>query len=235
MTKHPKDAHTRFHEESLTFIQASTYLMTVHIAAAKDAHLFSSEHNELAKRLAPTYADPHQYFMASLFVAHIAAFEFYLQELVTSVVLRHPKKVGGVQFKLSDVLDAEGSEPLVQRAIDELLNKLLYKKPLEYRDELADLLSIDKTIIEKDWPTFIEAKARRDLGTHADWKCNTTYLRKVAEAGLTPTFQVGESVVPEWNPYARRVSDVLYQLTNTLTSAVVEKHWKSNGRSSANA
>jgi len=226
---HPSDAHTKFHDESMTLLQASTYLMKVHSAVLNAPQPFSEVHSELSQRLAPTYQDPHHYFMSRLFIAYIAAFELYLSNMVTAVVLRCPKKAGSVQFRLAEVLDAGDTETLVRRAIDELLNKMLYKKPLEYLDELAALLSVDKAIFAPGWPVFVEAKARRDLGAHADWTCNATYIRKLHEAGIESTLKLGDSAVPDWRDYTRRVSDALYDLSRLLTAAVTEKHWRQDG------
>lgn len=42
----------------------------------------------------------------------------------------------------------------------------MYKKLLEYLNELCETLSIEALLIEKDWPKCIKGKARRDLGVH---------------------------------------------------------------------
>jgi hypothetical protein len=39
------------------------------------------------------------------------------------------------------------------------------------------------TVLEPRWLQFVELKARRDVGLHANWQRSETYTRKLSEAG----------------------------------------------------
>lgn len=190
-----------------------------------DKGVLEKAHLNLNESVKDVYKDPGGYFASRLFLAHIGAFELFLQELATAVILRHPKKVGSTQFKLTEILETGDPTALVRRAIEELLNKLMYKKPSEYREELSALLSLDSTLFDPEWTIFVEAKARRDLGIHADWKCNSTYLRKLAEAQIPSPLSAGESAIPVDENYFNDTADALHLLAHKLTEAVILKHW----------
>jgi len=160
----------------------------------------------------------------------VAAFEYFLQDVLTLIIKVNPKKVGQTEFKLSEILDSAGPDELVRRGIEATLNKLMYKKPLEYLSEIVSLLSISEAPLKAEWPVFVEAKARRDLGVHNGWKCNSTYLRKVTEAGLTPTFTEGEITFPPEDGYFDKVMAALPKLARLIMDGILEKHSASLGK-----
>jgi hypothetical protein len=220
---HASDPFAKFQTESLVLMRASTYLLKIHLAVIDGNHPLSSIHDELTETLGSSYEDPHQYFMSRLFIGHVAAFEVFLQDLLSIVISRHPLKLGGAQFKLAEILEAGSNDVLVSRAIAEATNKLMYKKPIDYRDAIAELLSISSSAIEHHWKVLIEAKARRDLGVHADWFCNEIYIRKLEEGGMVSTFSIGQSTVPQTGDYLQDVIDGLDSLARLLTNHVLEK------------
>ena len=210
--------------ESHRFTSAIVYLLAADIQASlrQDTDL-AKKHQKFVESLEGTYENPTAYFLAHLFVSRIASFEVFLQETISLVVQKNPKKVGSSEFKLSEILDCSSAQ-LVQRATDEFLNKLMYKKPSEYLSLMCELLSIDRTPLEEKWAVFIEAKARRDLGVHNAWKCNEVYVRKLTEAGLTAALSVGESVLPTGD-YILNVDDALDSLAREISKQVLPKHW----------
>lgn len=219
----PIDPFSKFQSESTSLMRASVYLLKLQVAIMQDeGHHLSGEHRKLTERLGPAYEDPHQYFMSRLFVGHVAAFEIFLQDLLAVVISKHPMKLGATQFKLADILEAESTDALIRRAIAESANQLMYKKPMEYRDAVADILSIDVSRIDTPWKVLVEAKARRDIGVHADWVCNETYIRKLQEGGIDSTFKVGDSTVPDTEEYFQEVIDGLDVLAGRLTNHVLE-------------
>jgi len=210
------------------FSSASLYFAASEIAAQSNPDSFlGKEHSELEallKKEDGPDAEVVSYFVAQLFVGRIASFEVFLQDTIYEVVKVHPKKVGKVKFDLSDILDAPGVPELVQHAADFTINRLMYLKPLEYLAGVCDLLSIDATRLVSDWPLFVEAKARRDLGMHNDWRCNSIYERKVKEAGLECAFRAGESTAPR-KEYVTNVGHSLTKLAELITRMTMEKHW----------
>lgn len=90
---------------------------------------------------------------------------------------------------------------------------------------MCKVLSIDEAAIQAVWPRFVEAKARRDLGMHNAWRCNSIYLRKLAESGIASTLKEGESAAPSDDVYVRQVDHALDELADMITKLVMQKHW----------
>ncbi|WOB06880.1 hypothetical protein [Piscinibacter gummiphilus] len=222
----PAEPYVAFLKESSTFHNAIVYLLAAHLSAIRKTDAEVAEvHDRLSSSVAPVYNDPRSYFVARLFIAHIAAFEVFLQDTISAVIQKHPKKVGDVEFRLADILDSPTTTELVQRATDAHLNKLMYKKPNEYLKEVCALLSIEREPLDDDWKILVEAKARRDLGVHNSWKCNGIYLRKLHEAGIASSLAIGDSAVPQEKAYLYHVTDALERLSKMITLSVLEKHW----------
>jgi hypothetical protein len=216
--------YKRLLDECRQFKAAELYLLKLQVGARKDGGILKEAHDEFVEHLKPQYATPYLFFVERSFVSLISAFELFLQDVMSIVILINPKKVGQVEFKLSEILDASGTNELVRRGIDATLNKLMYKKPKEYLAEVASLLSIDLAPLEEKWPTFVEAKARRDLGVHNGWKCNQIYIRKVSEVGLPSTYVDGQSAFPVEREYLNGVGGALMELAELVATAVLEKH-----------
>lgn len=121
----------------------------IHAAAAQESD-FAKNRLHFVKSLKGLYEEPRTYFLAQLFVGRIASFEVFLQETISMVVQKNPKKVGATEFKLSDILDCTEVSQLIQRATEELLNKLMYKKPSEYLSSICELLSIERAPLDAD-------------------------------------------------------------------------------------
>jgi hypothetical protein len=212
--------------ESHRFTSAIVFLIAadIHATVIKDSDL-GKKHQKFVESLTGSYEEPRTYFLAQLFVGRIASFEVFLQETISMVVQKNPKKVGGAEFKLSDILDCTEVTQLVQRAAEEFLNKLMYKKPSEYLSSMCELLSIERAPLDADWLVFVEGKARRDLGMHNAWKCNAIYVRKLSEAGLPSQLKPGDSALPREDKYILEVDGALDRLAKGITKQVLVKHW----------
>lgn len=217
------EAHSGFIQESYRLVLAQNYFLTAAVVGHEGNAKIAERHKKFDEQVAPDYKDGYTYLTAQLFVTYISSFEVFLQRVVSCVVAKNPRKLGSIQFRLADILDSD-KEELIAKAIDEHLNKLMYRKPLEYLSDLCDLLSIDRTELDDLWPVYVEAKARRDLGVHAAWRCNATYLRKTAEAGVTSTLKLGESAVPDDDDYIGPLTDRLDDLADRIVEMVKKKH-----------
>lgn len=217
------DVHGRFHDEYIAFSQARRYINSAGNLARTGHSALAQDHAEFAESLKLRHLSPENYLVAQLFIAHISAFELFLQDLITVVVKKYPQKIGSVQFRLSEVLQASDTEELVYRAAEEILNKLTYKKPGEYLKEVCELLSVEPSLVSETWPKFIEAKARRDLGVHNGWVCNQIYLRKLSESQIASELKLGDLSVPKDFRYLNAVSESLYSLSNTFYEAASVK------------
>jgi len=67
----------------------------------------------------------------------LSAFEIFLQEIVALVIQKHSKKVGSIEFRPLDTLDASSNAELVQRATDEFINRIMHIKPHENLSDLC--------------------------------------------------------------------------------------------------
>lgn len=162
--------------------------------------------------------------MSVFFVDVVSEIEIYLSTLIQIVIIQHPKKLGSANFSLKDIIDSESVEELVARAADEYINKLVYKKPMEYLDSICETLSLNKQDIDKLWLHFIEAKARRDLGVHNSWICNSTYLRKLKEADINTNAVEGDLMTPTNMEYLDEMTDKLGELVGRIASQLEKKH-----------
>ncbi len=172
----------RYHRKTATIYQSLVFLMRAEIAAESAPEL-KTEIDKFEKYLEPYSLDYKTYFYGLLLFALVADFEIYLVDIIKALIQRYPKKIGDVEFRLSEILDSTHDE-LITAAAEDYLNRLMYKKPSEYLSDLAKLLAIDASPLTQYWPKFIEAKARRDLGMHNGWKMNDVYIRKLTEAGI---------------------------------------------------
>jgi len=216
----------RFYRETIAFLAAHAYLLGAELEALKDrtGKLFEVR-EALSKKIPQSYAGPTPYFLSRLFISYVASFEVFLQEMVTLVVAKNPKKVGATSFTLAEVIDAATVDQLVARATEETLNKLMYKKPAAYLEEICQITSIDGGSLQTKWLILVEAKARRDLGVHNAWRCNETYLRKLKEAGIQTNARHGDILTPPIKDYLERLPNDLAELASNIARKIYEVHW----------
>ena len=100
--------------------------------------------DELDQSLKEANMDSCQYFHSILFLDAIAEIEIYFSRLIQIIVKEYPEKIGSTNFKLSEVINADSLDDLITRASDEFINKLMYKKPMDYLESFCEVLSIDK-------------------------------------------------------------------------------------------
>lgn len=137
-------------------------------------------------------------FSAALFVNLISEVEHFFVSCAATAIRLYPGKVGSETFRLSDVLAASSTDELVERAADRALQALMYEKPADYLSSLCEIVSIDKKHLLDIWPSFVEMKARRDLGVHNNWVANEIYLRKLKEISFTNFPSIGLRLIPDF-------------------------------------
>lgn len=155
----------------------------------------SLEGSEESRRLEVNY---ETFFASHLTSLMVSEMEHFFGNAVSAALRLHPKKMGSHTFTLSEILSST-SEELIARAASTVLNEIMYKKPLEYLKSLTDLLSIDSKVIEHLWPSYVELKARRDIGVHGNWIVNEIYIRKLREAKLTISCSEGDRLIPDFH------------------------------------
>jgi hypothetical protein len=212
------EARRKFQDAYIAYLASVIFLCDLEKSKDSDSDsalhsLFEKYESNLGTAIRST---PRFYFHAQLFISMISSLELFFQEAISGVLQAYPKKIGSVQFKLSQILDAGTTDELISRAAEEYIIKLMYKKPLEYLEEITRLLSINSASILPFWPTFIEAKARRDLGMHNGWVCNSTYIRKLEESGIPCSFQVGDDTFPYDDTYMNGVGNALDEISKAI-------------------
>jgi hypothetical protein len=217
---------SHYQREALAFLASKNYLLSAEILSRSEpSSPFASIHNLFASKIPESYGDPATYVLSCLFVSYIASFEAFLQDTAALVLRRYPKKLGSANFTLAEVIDANDPSTLIERAIENSLDKMMYKKPLEYFPQLCQLLSIESEPLKEDWKVFVEAKARRDLGVHSAWRCNALYLSKTREAKIETAACVGDTMLPSSSEYLDTLEHKLSDLALNLTSSVAKVHW----------
>jgi hypothetical protein len=153
----------------------------------------------------------------------VTIIEALLSDVIRSVVLRYPKKIGNKKtLTMQVVLEAASIEDIHLRATDSLLNDLTYKSPKEFAEAVNDLLSINLF----ECPAFhryLEIKATRDIHLHNGSIANDTYVRK---AGTHARVRAGQ-LLPCDVAYFLDAYEVCLQLIEWLQPALFEQ-WPSS-------
>jgi hypothetical protein len=210
------DVHSRFHDEHIAFGVSCRFAAAAAKAARLGNELLIEEFADFRAKVVPRYPSPEDYLIAHLFVGHISAFELFLQDLAMVVLRKYPQKIASQPLKLGEVLQLDDIEDVVFKVAEDVVRKFSYKKPQEYLADICEILSYDSRAVEGDWQVFVEAKARRDLGVHAGWICNETYLRKLSESKIASTLKTGELALPSDWDYRNRVAESLYRMAGEL-------------------
>jgi len=162
----------------------------------------------------------HSFVVSHYFISLIAEFEGFLVDMLRSIVKRYPEKVGNITIKVSELTTCGSLEEAIYICIDRFINELTYKRPKEYIETLQGIFSLNKEDFEDLWPTFMERKARRDLGVHNDWQKNEIYIRKVKEVGITPPKD--DFLAPD-NDYFVDSVKILFDLMGKISIHCAEK------------
>ena len=185
----------RYEQKSAAIVQSILFITEADLEAREKTPL-REVINNFEKYLKPHSLNFHSYFFCQFLVSLISEAEIYFVDVLRILINKYPFKLGNISFKLSEILDLS-KEELITKAAEDYLNRLTYKKPIEYLEDLINTLSIDKESIYDFWPIFAEAKARRDVGIHNNWLINDIYKRKVIEVGLEPTQGENDLLIPD--------------------------------------
>lgn len=124
------------------------------------------------------------YIRSQLFIALMAELEDFLSQLLTLVLLSYPCQIEK-NFKIKEIVDAGEFEKFISEAVEnEIYGFFMLKSPAEYHQKIQRVLKIDQSVLEEVWQSFIEMKARRDVGLHNGWKKNRRYEQKVRQIGV---------------------------------------------------
>lgn len=162
------------------------------------------------------------YFASVNVIALVSEVEHFLANAVSMALRLYPGKMASYTFSLSEILTVSSTDELIERAASSKLQDLMYEKPLDYLAGLCNILSIQKQSLELQWPSFVELKARRDLGVHNDWTVNAVYLRKVKEAKVEQLPLLGTRLIPDFK-YLLQSMELCYDLISKLAYLLGEK------------
>jgi hypothetical protein len=214
----------RFLYGLLALQSARVFLQTALVMGeAGEPHLARAlkgfEKGGTAKNVGVTLAG---YFACTHIIILVSEVEHFFAHAVSASLRLYPEKMGGQAFKLSEIISASSTDELIDRAAKATFNSLMYEKPLDYVRKLAEILSIDSARLEELWPTFVELKARRDLGVHNNWIVNEIYLRKLKEAKVQTTLKLGESATPD-DDYVATAITACQRLVERIANLLGEK------------
>jgi hypothetical protein len=153
----------------------------------------------------------------------ITTMDALLGDLIRTVVLQYPKKIGGKRtLTLRAILEAKSIEEVHLRAADSLLNEMTYKSPLEFAHTAEEILSIN--LLEcPAYHKYIELKATRDIVVHNRGVANEIYIRKAASHARVSS----GDVVPVTESYYLESYEACLQLTEWLETQL-HQHWHSS-------
>lgn len=220
----PLESLQKFHSESISILALRAYLYSIETEVIKGNKEIGKTHKSVMEKIYGTYQSPHDYVMSSMFISHVGAFEFLMQDLIRFALKKHPKRMGSKKFTLLQILEMSSTQDLIEISINEYINSLMYQKPLDYLKDISEILGFDAKNVLPEWRLFVEAKARRDLGVHNRWTCNQVYLDKITESGLMPKAKVGESMLPLQDDYLSDAFDAIYNLGQKIVELTVATH-----------
>lgn len=119
-------------------------------------------------------------------VSMISEVEAFIQESLITVLCKYPEEINKVTLEIKKLRELGNVEAAVLYAAHKHINEVMYKRPNEYKKELLSILSAREVLLDDVWSTYVEAKARRDIGVHNSWVANDIYAAKVREVGLEP-------------------------------------------------
>lgn len=151
-----------------------------------------------------------------------------LGDIVRSVVVRYPQKLGGKRtIQLQTLLESKSLEEVHLRATDALLNELSYKSPADFAEAVHGLLSIN--LVEcPAFHKYIELKATRDIHIHNRGYVNETYLKKSGSHARAAS----GALLPVDITYFLESYEACIQITEWLEKEL-DQHWNSSEREQA--
>lgn len=215
--------YIRFLQGLLVLRNAEKFLRIAQQTAGGHPFLASAlaelEQSKESKQLGVKY---ETYFASHLTVNLVSEVEHFFGSAVSAALRMYPEKMSSQTFKLAEIISADSTDELIDRAANSVLYGLMYEKPLDYIKSLAFILSIETAKLDQHWPAFVELKARRDLGVHSNWVVNEIYLRKLREAKITTPHVLGDRVIPDFG-YMSQAMIACNQLVETMANLLGEK------------
>lgn len=222
--------YIRFLEGILVLRKAQIFLQRARAVALSGHPELSNILDELdqskdTKRLGLSY---ETFFASQLTINLVSEVEHFFGSAVSAALRMYPEKMGAQSFKLVDIISANSNDELIDRAARTVLNKMMYAKPNDYIKGLAEILSIETTGLEKEWPVFVELKTRRDLGVHNNWVVNEIYLRKLRETNISSSHKMGDQLIPDFI-YLEQATITCSDLVKKMADLLAEKWVPING------
>lgn len=144
----------------------------------------------------------------------ISEMEAYIQDVIAAVAVKYPAKIGRETIDLNSLGAFDSIQDAVRYKARNYAAGLMFKNPNQYKKDLLNILSAPEALINEQWPIFIEAKARRDIGLHNDWLVNDVYRSKVREVDISPTSEAALSVGRDYMHSVRKACvDIMIALT----------------------
>lgn len=155
-------------------------------------------------------------------ITAVSQFESFLFEVLKLIIKKYPQKltlnIRGIEtnkdFPLSYLLDANDLENVLEKVIDNRLNKISYAAPKVYLQYLRQIIGVDTSA--QIFSEYIEIKAGRDLLVHNSGVVNEIYLEK---AGNYKRGKLGERLIFDTDYFDSSLA-VLKDLSRKIKSDV---------------
>jgi hypothetical protein len=135
-------------------------------------------------------------------MATISEVEAFFQDLIVAILIKYPEKIRKSTIDLKSLLELNSIDDVKRVAAERFTSEMMFKRPSEYKRDIASVISLGDGLLNDGWSVFIEAKVRRDLGVHNGWVVNDGYRAKIKEVGVSPP--VGRELSVD-HPYLDRV------------------------------
>ena len=146
-------------------------------------------------------------------ISLISEAEAFFQDTMKIILQKHPKKISSLDINLGKILDLNDVEKIKDFAAQVYITSIMYKRPNEYKKELLTLISANEKMLDDYWPSYVEAKVRRDIGVHNSWIKNDTYRDKIREVGVVDT--AGEELSIDYE-YFLNTRDNIIKIMNLI-------------------
>ncbi|MES2257414.1 MAG: hypothetical protein V4724_02790 [Pseudomonadota bacterium] len=118
-------------------------------------------------------------------ISIISEVELFLSDIIINTIIKYPKKIGKMNIDVSSIIQLGNYDEIIKHAAEKRVIEIMYKNPAEYKKDFLTTISAPSNLLDEHWEFYTEAKARRDLGIHNNWKINDTYKAKTLNSKFT--------------------------------------------------
>lgn len=235
------DDYRKLDKIASSYFQKTDILFrTIHFSNIAISHSSPTQNPELSKaflnlkeifeKTSPVISDKgihHDLVMKHMsslcFSSLVSAFEDFIIEVASIILRREPERLHNLkcEYRVFASLDQDS---LTDYLITEKLASLTFGSAREYINKLCNLVCLEKRKVESLVKSFVEMKARRDVGVHNNWVMDERYLRKIAELNIAAPET--NYLKPDLDYFSRTYNvcgDMVKIITNNISSTILHE------------